>query len=87
MKSYPSNNILNDPLQRNIIEQMLTDIKMDLKNYMIILKASIIKEKQILTTLGKQTLLLPEHNFLYEHLLQRYPERNFDSMYLAYIYT
>ena len=75
MKSYPSDNILNDPIKRNTIDRMLTDVKMNLTSYMSILIESVIKDKQILTKIGKEILLLPEHHLLYEHLKNKYPER------------
>ncbi|CAF3978277.1 unnamed protein product, partial [Rotaria sordida] len=78
MKSFPSDNILNDPIKRNMINQLLTEIKMDLANYMVILCNSSIKDKQILTTNGIEMLLLPEHKLLHENLKKNYPDRNFD---------
>ncbi|CAF2942055.1 unnamed protein product [Rotaria sp. Silwood2] len=84
MKSFPSDNILNDPIKRNMINQLLTEIKMDLTSYMIILCNSSIKDKQILTTNGIQMLLLPEHKQLYENLKKNYPNHNFD-MYIHFL--
>jgi hypothetical protein len=84
MKSFPSNNILTDPIKRSIIDQILIDVKMDLTSYMSILTNCIIKDKQILTTNGKQILLLPEHKLLYENLKQKYPERNLNGMHFIY---
>ena len=81
MKSFPSNNILTDPIKRSIIDQMFTDVKMNITSYMSILTNCIIKDKQILTTNGKQILLLPEHKLLYENLKRKYPERNLNGMY------
>ncbi|CAF4169956.1 unnamed protein product [Adineta steineri] len=45
---------------------------------MQLLTNSIIKEKQVLTTTGKQILMLPEHKFLYEKLIEKYPERQLE---------
>ncbi|CAF3548944.1 unnamed protein product [Rotaria sp. Silwood2] len=84
MKSFPSDNILNDPIKRNMINQLLTEIKMDLTSYMIILCNSSIKDKQILTTNGIQMLLIPEHKKLYENLKKNYPNHNFD-MYIHFL--
>jgi len=81
MKSFPSHNILNDPIKRNMINQLLTEVKLDLTSYMLILCNSIIKDKQILTANAIQMLLLPEHKLLYESLKQKYPDRKLDSMY------
>ncbi|CAM4827034.1 unnamed protein product [Rotaria magnacalcarata] len=78
MKSFPSDNILNDPMKRGVIEQIFIDINMDFTGYMSLLCSSIIKDKQILTTAGKQILMLPEHNILYQHLKLKYPNRNLD---------
>ena len=80
MKSYPSNDILNDPIKRSVIGRIFTDVKMNLQNYMTILSNSVIKRKQVLTMIGKQILKLPEHQLLYENLKRRYPERNLASM-------
>ncbi|CAF4222346.1 unnamed protein product, partial [Rotaria sp. Silwood2] len=49
MRSFPSDTILNDPIKRNIINQLFSEIKMDLTSYILILSNSIIKDKQILT--------------------------------------
>ncbi|CAF4053549.1 unnamed protein product [Rotaria magnacalcarata] len=78
MKSFPSDNILNDPMKRGVIEQIFIDINMDFTGYMSLLCSSIIKDKQILTTAGKQILMLPEHNILYQHLKSKYPNLNLD---------
>ncbi|CAF1429116.1 unnamed protein product [Rotaria sordida] len=56
---------------------------MDLQSYMTILSNSIIKQKQVLTVIGKQILTLPEHQLLYENLKRKYPERNLDSSYAS----
>lgn len=80
IRSYPSDILLNDSVKRNAINQMLNDINTDLTTYMQLLSKSIIKEKQILTTTGKQILMLPEHRFLYEKLKQQYPDLQFESM-------
>jgi len=81
MKSFPSEKTLNDPIKRNLIDQMLTNLNMDLTTYMNTLNNSIIKEKQILTTIGKHMLLLNEHKVLYENLKTKYPERNLGTIY------
>ncbi len=81
MKSYPSDHLLNDETKRKIIDRILSDVKMDRTSYMLILTNSIIKEKQILTTSGKEILNLPEHHLLREQLKNKYPDREFDSMY------
>ncbi|CAF2876653.1 unnamed protein product, partial [Rotaria sp. Silwood2] len=75
MKSYPSNDILNDPIKRSAVDRIFIDVKMDLQSYMTILSNSVIKEKHVLTMIGKQILMLPEHRLLYENLKQKYPER------------
>ena len=80
MKSYPSNDILNHPIKRSVIDRIFTDVKINLQNYMTILSNSVIKRKQVLTMIGKQILKLLEHQLLYENLKQKYPERNLDSM-------
>jgi len=71
MKSFPSNNILNDPLKSNTINQILNDVKLNLNTYMTMLCNSTIKDKQILTTNGTQMLLLPEHKLLFENLIKK----------------
>lgn len=76
MKSFPSNNILNDPSKAVVIERILNDLNLNLTSYMNILSNCIIKEKQVLTQLGKDLLLLPEDKMLYQHLQQKYPERH-----------
>jgi len=81
MKTFPSNHILTDPVKRSIIDQILIDLKMNLTSYMSLLTNCIIKDKQILTTNGKQILFLPEHKFLYENLKQKYPERDLNGTY------
>jgi hypothetical protein len=81
MKSFPSNNILIDPVKKTKLDRVLADSKTDLTTYMLSLSNSIIKDKQILTTNGKEVLMLPEHKFLYEKLKDKYPERQLDSMY------
>ncbi len=81
MKSFPSHKTLNDPIKRNLIDQMLTNLNIDLTTYMNILNNSTIKEKQILTTIGKHMLLLNEHKVLYENLKTKYPERNLGTIY------
>jgi hypothetical protein len=81
MKSYPSDHLLNDETKRKIIDRILSDVKMDRTSYMLILTNSIIKQKQILTTSGKEILKLPEHHLLREQLKNKYPDRQFDSMY------
>ncbi|CAF2961565.1 unnamed protein product [Rotaria sp. Silwood2] len=78
MKSFPSDYILNDINKRSIIDHMLADIKMNVETYMTSFSNSILKEKQILTTTGKQILRLPEHKILYENSKIKYPERNLD---------
>ena len=83
MKSFPSDIILNDPVKRATIEQMLIDVKMDLTSYKSVLANCIIKNKQSLTTNGKQILLLPEHQHLYENLKRKYPERNLDGNHIS----
>ena len=45
MKSYPSQNILNNPSKVVVLERILNDLHLDLSNYMTILCESIIKEK------------------------------------------
>jgi hypothetical protein len=87
MKSFPSNNILNDPLKSNTINQILNDVKLNLNTYMTMLCNSTIKDKQILTTNGTQMLLLPEHKLLLEILIKKYPERNLNSKYFIIIYS
>ncbi|CAF4822880.1 unnamed protein product [Rotaria sp. Silwood1] len=79
MKSYPSHSILNDPVKRNIIDRIFGDVNMNLTTYMSILTGSIIKEKQTLTKTGKEILLQPEHNILYNSLKQKYPEHFIES--------
>lgn len=76
MKSYPSDKILNDPIKRNIMNDLFTEVKMDLNSYKLILTNSIIKDKQIITTNGIQMLMLPEHKFLCENLKNKYPNLN-----------
>ena len=85
MKSFPSNNVLNDPTKRSIIDRMFNDITMDLESYMLIFSNSIIKDKQILTITCKQILMLPEHKRLYENLKEKYPELNLNSRYFIKI--
>jgi hypothetical protein len=79
MKSYPSNNILNDPSKVVVLERILNDINLNLNSYITILCNSIIKEKQVLTPAAKDLLLSPEHNLLYQHLKEKYPERHLDG--------
>lgn len=79
MKSFPSEEILNDPIKHNMVNQLLTEVNMDLSIYMTTLCNALIKEKQILTSNGIQMLLLPEHKLLYEHVQRKYPSRNFGS--------
>jgi len=86
MKSFPSSNILNDPLKSNAIDRILNDVKLNLTTYTTILCNSIIKDKQILTTNGKQMLLLPEHKLLYENLKRKYPEMNLNSKHFIIRY-
>lgn len=81
MKSYPSENTLNDPIKRNVINKLLSEVKMDLNGYILILNNSIIKDKQVLTSNGIQMLLLPEHKLLYETLQRKYPNLNLNSTY------
>ncbi|CAF4122533.1 unnamed protein product [Adineta steineri] len=78
IRSYPSHIVLNDSLKRIAIDQLLNDINIDLTTYIQLLTNSIIKEKQVLTTIGKQILMLPEHKFLYEKLNEKYPERQLE---------
>jgi hypothetical protein len=87
MKSYPSNIILNDPVKRNVIDQILIDLKLDLTSYMSTLTSSIIKDKQILTSIGKEMLSLPEHELLLDYLKKKYPQRNFESMLFISIFN
>jgi hypothetical protein len=86
MKSFPSSHILNGPLKSNAIDRILNDVKLNLATYTTILCNSIIKDKQILTTNGKQMLLLPEHKLLYENLKRKYPEMNLNSKYFIIRY-
>ncbi|CAF4709135.1 unnamed protein product [Rotaria sp. Silwood1] len=83
MKSYPSNDILNDPIKRSVVDRIFNDAEMDLQSYMITLSNSIIKQKQVLTMNGKQVLMLPEHQLLYENLKRKYPERNLDDIHAS----
>ncbi|CAF1344418.1 unnamed protein product [Rotaria magnacalcarata] len=48
---------------------------MDLTSYMSLLTNSEIKNKHILTKMGEQVLMLPEHQLLHEKLKTKYPER------------
>ncbi|CAF1086183.1 unnamed protein product, partial [Rotaria sordida] len=80
MKSYPSYNILNDPSKVVVAERILNDLNLNLATYMTILCNSTIKEKQVLTSAGKDLLLLPEHNVLLQHLKEKYPERHLDGI-------
>ena len=83
MKTYPSDNTLNDLSKRNIIVRMLNDVQMDLTSYMTILNNSIIKEKQVLTTTGMNILMLPEHRSLLQQLKRKYPDRFMNGTYLS----
>ena len=85
MKSFPTNNVLNDPTKRSIIDRMFSDIIMDLESYMLTFSNSIIKNKQLLTITCKQILMLPEHKPLYENLKQKYPELNLNRRYFIKI--
>lgn len=80
MKSYPSEKILNDPIKHNMINQLLSESKIDLNSYMLILSNSMIKDKHVLTNIGMEMLILPEHKLLYENLKKKYPNRNLDRM-------
>ncbi|CAF1924247.1 unnamed protein product [Rotaria magnacalcarata] len=75
MKCYPSTNILNNPVKRQIVEQILNDSKSDLKTYMTNLNNSTIKQKQILTNDSMQVLLQSDNKSLFNNLKQKYPER------------
>lgn len=84
MKCYPSTNILNNPVKRQIVEQILNDSKSDLKTYMTNLNNSTIKQKQILTNDSMQVLLQSDNKSLFNNLKQKYPERFLNSMYFTY---
>lgn len=81
MRSYPSDFVLNDLLKRNTIHEILSDSNMDLAGYMELLTKSIIKDKQVLTSRGKEILILPEHKLLYEKLKEKYSQHQIQSMY------
>jgi hypothetical protein len=83
MKSFPSENILNDSFKRSTIERMLNDTKMDLTTYMSLLCNSVIKDKQILTTSAQEILMLPEHTRLYECLKKNYSKHIPNSKYFV----
>ncbi|CAM2714277.1 unnamed protein product [Rotaria socialis] len=80
MKCYPSTNILNNPVKRQIVEQILNDSKSDLKTYMTNLNNSTIKQKQILTNDSMQVLLQSDNKSLFNNLKQKYPERFLNSI-------
>ncbi|CAF3345808.1 unnamed protein product, partial [Rotaria socialis] len=77
--SYPSDTVLTNSLKRNMIDQILNDINIDLTIYMQLLANSTIKDIQIITVTAKQLLMLPEHKSLYDKLKQKYPERHFEN--------
>jgi len=83
MKSYPSESILIDAVKRDSIEQIFSDIKMDIAGYVSIWTNSTIKDKQVLTKIGKQMLTLPEHKVLYENLLLKYPDRDLAGIHIG----
>lgn len=80
MKSYPSEKVLSDSTNRNAIDRILSDINMNLAGYMAILIDSLVKDKHIVTTAGKEVLMFPQHQALHERLKVRYPERQWNSM-------
>ena len=82
MKSFPSDSILRDPLKSNAIERVLNDLQLNQITYASMLYESVIKDKHILTALGREILLLPEHKGLLEHLKRKYPDRNLDRMFI-----
>jgi hypothetical protein len=81
MKSYPSNTILNDATKKNSIDRILNDMNTNLTTYTLSLSNAVIKQKQMLSTDAKQVLMLPEHQFLLEILITKYPERQLNGKY------
>lgn len=79
MKSYPSNNVLNDPSKAVAVERILNDLNLNLSSYTNILCTCVIKEKQQLTLTGKELIGSPEHTFLYHYLNEKYPERRLNG--------
>lgn len=74
MKSIPSASLLLDPFKREFIDRILTDVNMNLQQYIdTIINRTVVKPKQILTDLGLQLLNQPEHNVLRSELTKRYP--------------
>ena len=53
---------------------------MNLAGYITILIDSLVKDKHIVTTAGKEVLRFPQHQVLHERLKVRYPERQWNSM-------